>query len=206
MSDNRRRSLDILRYINLDIELHLATPARLSEYLVANHPLHPAYENLSFHHRADYLRAYFMHHHGGAFCDIKPMSQPWKPVLDRLNASSNLWAGGMSARALPPTTPTGQRMARTHRGFRSLHPSAVAFKPQSAWTYEWLTAVEHRVDDAAAQLATGQPVQPWGLNPEYPLAWDALSWEAFSPVARKYRAHSFTARSMRIVGTQGGFD
>ena len=107
MSDVRRRSLDILRYTNLGLDVHFVTPRNLSEYLVTGHPLHPSYEDLSFHHRADYLRAYFMHHHGGAYADIKPLTGAWGPVLDKLNSSPTLWAGGMSAKALPSFTPHG---------------------------------------------------------------------------------------------------
>ncbi|GAA4517974.1 hypothetical protein GCM10023159_31700 [Brevibacterium yomogidense] len=204
MSDVRRRSLDILRYTNLGLDFHLVTPQNLSEYLVAQHPLHPSYEDLSFHHRADYLRAYFMHHHGGAYADIKPLTGAWGPVLDKLNSSAVLWAGGMSAKALPSFTPMGKRVARTRRGARALHPAAVAFKPGSPWTAEWLSQVERHIDEAAPLLRDNAPVQPWGLNPEYPLAWDALSWGSLESAARKYRRHSFTARSLRVSVAPGG--
>lgn len=206
MSRVRLRSLDILRYTNCDLDFHLATPRNLSEYLVAGHPLHPAYDDLSYHHRADYLRAYFMHHHGGAYCDVKPLSGPWLPVLDKLNSSPELWAGGMSARTLPSFTPKGRRIARTRRGASPVHPGAIAFKPGSALTDEWLAEIEQRIDLAAPLLAGNAPVQPWGLNDGYPLAWDALSWGALSSAARTYRRHNFIARSLRVVGVPGGFD
>lgn len=99
---------------------------------------------------------------------------------------------------------TRKRVARTRRGSRALHPAAVAFKPGTAWTAEWLSQVERRIDDAAVLLRDNEPVQPWGLNPEYPLAWDALSWDSLEPVARKYRRHSFTARSLRVSVAPGG--
>ena len=47
------------------------TPANLQDWVVAGHPLHPAYNDLSLVHRSDYLRAYLLHHHGGGYCDLK---------------------------------------------------------------------------------------------------------------------------------------
>ena len=56
-------------YSNSSCDVVLVTSDNLSSWLVS--ALHPAYTYLSFTHRADYLRCYFMHHYGGSYSDIK---------------------------------------------------------------------------------------------------------------------------------------
>ncbi|WP_310529783.1 hypothetical protein, partial [Nocardioides sp.] len=70
LTPNRRAALAELR-AQEDLVVVLVSPANLSEWLIRAHPPHPAYEHLSLVHRSDYLRCYLLHHHGGAYCDLK---------------------------------------------------------------------------------------------------------------------------------------
>src|SRR5690606_1936777 len=63
LTENRLRCLESIKK-NSGVPFVLVTPGNLEEYIVNEHPLHPAYEYLSLIHRSDYLRCYFMHHHG----------------------------------------------------------------------------------------------------------------------------------------------
>ena len=56
---------------NIRVPCKLVTRDNLADYLLPDHPLHECYEHLSDTHKADYLRCYFMHFHGGGYADIK---------------------------------------------------------------------------------------------------------------------------------------
>jgi hypothetical protein len=43
----------------------LTTRGNLNNWILPEAPLHPAFEYLSFTHKVDYLRTYFMHFYGG---------------------------------------------------------------------------------------------------------------------------------------------
>jgi hypothetical protein len=64
----RARSIDSLS--NSGLEVCLITNDTIGEYL-SECDLHPAYYSLNLAHRADYLRAYFMHHYGGGVLRYK---------------------------------------------------------------------------------------------------------------------------------------
>ncbi|MGI9252585.1 MAG: hypothetical protein ACR2J8_02470, partial [Thermomicrobiales bacterium] len=66
MPSQRLESLETIRQ-NAGCEVVLVTPDNLADFLVE--PLHEAYDYLSCTHRADYLRAWFMHHRGGGYTD-----------------------------------------------------------------------------------------------------------------------------------------
>src|SRR5690606_33031178 len=76
------------------VEVELITSENLKRYIVEDFPLHPSYEYLSYVHRADYLRAYFMHHHGGGYCDIKIIEHAWKNTFLKLNRDNEKWIVG----------------------------------------------------------------------------------------------------------------
>jgi len=59
MSTNRRACLNsIVAKSNCEVEL--VTSDNLGRFVLNHHPLHEAYEFLSYTHRSDYLRCYFM--------------------------------------------------------------------------------------------------------------------------------------------------
>jgi len=92
MSINRKKHLDNL--INKSMcNVVLVTPENLQNYILPDHPLHPAYKYLSAVHKADYLRTYFMNFYGGGYSDIKGTSSSWKDSFDDLN-NSDKWICG----------------------------------------------------------------------------------------------------------------
>ncbi|WP_157103224.1 capsular polysaccharide synthesis protein [Neomicrococcus aestuarii] len=203
---NRLRSIEVIREFNLDLNVHLVTPNNLNEFVLPEHPLHKAYEKLSFIHRSDYLRAYLMHHHGGAYMDIKPMTVPWKPVIESLNADIDLWAAGPSEISSFNTSPAFGPLGIDQRKHfsRILFQSAFAFKPGSSWTEEWLDEVERRLSYFDNLLDTRRPKQPFGLNPEYPIPWSSIHGYVFGPLALKYSSRSTIASDMKFsIGPNG---
>lgn len=74
MSARRMSALQSIRD-NIRADVVLVTPDNINSYIVPGHPLHPCYGLLSAVHKADYLRCYLMHFHGGGYCDIKPVGR-----------------------------------------------------------------------------------------------------------------------------------
>lgn len=60
MNANRKNSIQ-----KLPDGAVLITKNTINDYIVKDHPIHPAYEYLSTIHKSDYMRCYLMHHHGG---------------------------------------------------------------------------------------------------------------------------------------------
>lgn len=187
MPDVRRESFEQIVRANPDLDVRLVTPANLADYVLPDRPLHPAYEHLSLVHRSDYLRAYLMHFHGGAYADIKPVMGGWSASLARLNAS-DAWCVG---RAEPVSTDTFRgpsgRMGRDLKLVMSRIPSQTnfAFKPGTALSAEWYAEACRRLDYYADVLAA-HPGDARGTNPSYPVAWYSLLATILKPLYLKY--------------------
>lgn len=82
MSQTRKNCLIALKERS-QCEVVLVTPDNLNDYILPDHPLHESYKYLSFTHKADYLRTYFMHFHGG-YCDIKDPGADWNNTFNPL--------------------------------------------------------------------------------------------------------------------------
>ncbi len=92
MSDTRRACWETFGITGLLPTMVM--PENLEEWVLAGHPLHPAYEFLSPVHRSDYLRPYFMYHHGGGYADIDRQTGSWMPTVARVLRSNRLMGAG----------------------------------------------------------------------------------------------------------------
>lgn len=187
MSPTRRQCFDQIGALNDDLQVVLVTQANLEQYLVEGAPLHPSYDHLSYVHRADYLRCYFMHHWGGAYTDVKKPRTPWRPALERLEGNSEKWilgyreiSSGLCAQ-LPG--PLGRDLRRFHRSLVGM--GAFAFRPDTSFTAEWTTELYRRMDRLAPALARS-PGNERGTNPSYPVRWAELLGEIVQPLCLKY--------------------
>ncbi|MBL0749129.1 glycosyltransferase [Nocardioides baculatus] len=169
------------------LPITLITPANLEEWVVPDAPLHPAYDHLSFVHRSDYLRAYLMHHHGGAYLDIKREYGDVLAAVNSLNASPQHWM--MSFRELGPHTVApeqGEVGAALRRHYRLLLAMcAFAAKPGSPLTHEWLAEVHRRLDHYSPALRAS-PGNALGDNDGYPIPWTAILGGVLHPLCLKY--------------------
>lgn len=193
----RVRALQVLRAVNPDLDVRLITPEDLPTYIIPEAPLHPAYPYLSLVHRSDYLRAYFMHHHGGVYCDLKEMWQPWRPLVDRANAAPHVWACGPAeprSGSSAPLPGVFGRDQRTHFS-RILFQAAFAFKPGSPWTQAWLDEVERRLNYFAGLLESHPAQDPFGETGGYPVPWYALLSEVAAPLSLVYSDHALVDNS-----------
>lgn len=187
LTPNRRRCLETIRLNNPATPVVLVTRRNLGEYVLEGHPLHPAFEHLSLNHRSDYLRCYFMHHHGGGYSDIKECFEPWLPAITSLQAQPEKWALGYTEVSsdlcawLPDNLGVDIR-----RHFRSLIGNgAFVVRPGTPLTTEWYAEVHRRLDYYASLLAE-HPGDVWGSNPGYPVPWTGLQSLVFQPVCMKY--------------------
>jgi hypothetical protein len=188
LTPNRRGALDELR--RQDVDVVLVSPANLAEWWREANPPHPAYEHLSLVHRSDYLRAYLMHHYGGAYCDLKRGYGSVAACVARLEASPSHWIlgypelGSQHVAVVPGEL--GQALRRHHGVL--LGNGAFVARPGTQLTAEWLSEVEHRLDQFADDLAR-HPGNIFGDNAGYPVPWGDLLGAVLQPLSLKHREH-----------------
>lgn len=190
LTPNRTQAVAQLRALNPSTDLHLVTAQNLPDYLIRGVPLHAGYPHLSYVHRSDYLRSYFMHHHGGAYVDIKRMRHPWLHPIARLNESPTAWVIGPEEKGSANTSPAfgpGPLGRDQETYFAHLVSQAsFAMRPRTALTSEWFHEVQRRMDYFAGLLLEHPSDDPFGLAPGYPVPWRALHGSILTPLFLKY--------------------
>lgn len=181
---------------NSKVNIQLVDSTNLSDWITS--PLHPAYNYLSLTHRADYLRAYFMHHYGGGYSDIKTCLFDWSPYFDLLNTNPDSLMCGY-----PECRPTD--IASDNPLIRAAHSRLPGmghfiFKPKTLLTLTWLTNVEsilsHHLDTLMKFPGTYHPratsTSYHGHNPllyisflrkRYPFTWNQLLGSVLHPLS-----------------------
>lgn len=193
MSENRKRGLKKLQDSNPQLEFHVVTEQNLENWVVKDHPLHPAFPYLSDVHKSDYIRTYLMYHHGGVYSDVKAITINWKNLLEQLNNNHSLYAIGPSESTFenvsraPGSGQLGKDQVVNYQS--TLYPAAYACKPLSPFAQEHLEEIERRLSYFENLLKHNPPEQPWGYNPEYPIVWNTLHGQIFSPLNLKYHNH-----------------
>ena len=91
MSETRNKCLQSLS--NTELNVIFLNPQGIKEWTLPDFPFHQGYKYLSSTHKSDYLRAYFMHHYGGGYCDIKYIDYSWLPAFENLINSKNYIEG-----------------------------------------------------------------------------------------------------------------
>lgn len=188
VTPNRLASLEKIRKANKDIEVILIDNSNLNKWIIPEHPLPKAYKDLSYVHRSDYLRAYLMHHHGGAYSDIKDIDEPWLPLINRLNLNKDAWVIGPQEISSFNCSPVKGKLGKDQEKFfmKLICPAAMACKPRTPFTHEWLNEAQRRLRYYEDILEKNPAEQPWGDNLDYPVAWNALMGQIFSPLCLKY--------------------
>lgn len=196
MSDNRRLCLDSI-ITNSGVKVELINPTSLTKFVQSKYPIHEAYEYLSFTHKADYLRAYLMHHHGGGYCDIKFINFKWTPYFQILNNSNSLFIGY-------------QEMANEHiasddpsirnRFFELCGVCHFIMKPYSDFTTQWINEL-HYILDQKLDLLKEHPglyhpravfggiheaIDDQHKDSQYPLQWNEILGKIIHPLMCNY--------------------
>ncbi len=189
LTPNRRRSSEVIAR-RVDLPVHLVTPDSLGQWLVPGHPLHPAYENLSLVHRSDYLRGYLMHHHGGAYLDLKEPLESWAAPYDDMAADPDRW---VTSYRTTDANWIGKVKGRLGRDILVHYPlmfgkSGFMMRSHTPLTTAWLAEMDRRLDRAADALAD-HPGDARGANAGYPLSWTDLLGRVLDPLTLKYSSH-----------------
>lgn len=194
MPVNRKAAYEKLVEIS-DCEVKLITSDNLHNYILDDYPLHSAYENLSCVHRADYLRCYFMHHHGGGYSDVKGARHSWKELFKKLNGDSEKIALGFPEQysdwvAYSNDFLDGYEFGSLNRDMKKHFPylignCAYIFKPKSVFTTLWIEELHRRLDIVNEDLISN-PGNVWGDNEGYPLPWNSILGQIFHPLSLIY--------------------
>jgi len=167
----------------------LLKSSTLSNWILPDSPLHPAYEYLSETHRSDYLRCYLMHHFGGGYSDIKLTGYNWLPAFSALENSDADGAGytelGPGCVAVHPSS-DGPALRAAYK--KLIGNAAFLFKKRSSFTTEWFKRVNNTLDEKMDLLKENPSRHPQdvlemqfsdGTVSKYPLRWAEIQGEIF---------------------------
>merc|ERR1719454_54649 len=87
--------------IVLGTDVQLVTPDIIEQYNDTDAPFHKALNYLSPNHKADYLHAYFMHHYGGGYMELreKMNNKTWEDAFDYVGENESHWFLGTAGNA-----------------------------------------------------------------------------------------------------------
>lgn len=199
MSPARRSAVERARQLNPSMDVRLLTDDSIETVLVDEAPLHPAYQHLALTHRADYLRAYVMHHHGGGYLDVKTIGTSWEGAFQRLQASRDSWAlgyrelGHLSTTSLP-----GKIQDDVRRNFfRIIGTSGFIFRPGTTLTGEWFEEVCRRLNYYQDLVERNPGGVRGGEGGNESVPKHALLGDVLAPLALKYHKRLIIDDSIR---------
>lgn len=183
MSADRAKSLEDLRRKS-GCDVVLITPKNLDDYL--SEPLHPAYEYLTLVHKSDYLRAYFMHHYGGGYSDVKASKGSWIGAFDELANSTADVLGYREVGAWAVAACNGGAMNLTlaENYKRLIGCCAFICRPNTDFTRDWLDGVNAALTHYEDKLEKNPGGVFDGVN--YPLGWTEIMGDIFHPLILKH--------------------
>lgn len=185
LSDQRKNSLNQLKEVS-ECNVVLVTPDTLNDYIIPDHPLHPAYQYLSEVHKADYLRTYFMNFIGGGYSDIKRTTGSWKKAFEDISNADDKWIIGYKELeggvGYPPIVDEWQSL---------LGNGAYICKPNTQLTNEWYNDMIRLLDDKLDTLIQ-YPAQCHrdylGFNGSmYPIGWNEMLGHIFHRICYTYK-------------------
>lgn len=195
LTENRKRSIDEMENIS-KMPVIFVTPDNLNEWILKDHPIHPAYEYLSYVHRADYLRCYFMHHYGGGYTDVKKQTGSWVEAFDMLDENKLCYGNGYTE------VPGGVAGVADKILYETMNSNynkligngAYIFKPYTKFTEEWYKQLNDILDKKLELLKIHPAKHPrdqtgmWLSNEhsKYPITWSEILGSIFHPLAYKY--------------------
>lgn len=183
MSDNRKQCLEQIRRVS-ECEVVLITPDNLSQYILESEPLHPGFCFLSETHKADYLRTYLMHFHGGGYTDIKQTTGSWKQCFRDLADSDACCCGYKEVEGGTATTVPRESWVDL------IGNCSYIFKPRTPFTTEWYTKMMEKMDEKLEELRAHPSTFPQDCTEAgkgYPLQWTELLGNIFHKVSYDHK-------------------
>lgn len=189
ITPNRLEGIKSLEKVS-GVDVKLITPKNLNKYIKEEDPLPEAYQYLSYVHRADYLRSYFMYHHGGGYADIKTYYKIWIPAFEKFEQSDAYVMGypevGFWGAAQNDVENLNlKRDLRTHWRYL-VGNGAYICRPHTRFTAEWHAEAQKRLLSLTDILREHPAQDPFGRNLDYPVRWSELLGNIFHPLCLKY--------------------
>ncbi len=189
ITPNRLEGIKSLEKVS-GVEVKLITPKNLRDYIKEDDPLPEAYQYLSFVHRADYLRSYFMYHYGGGYADIKTYYKSWIPAFEKLEESDAFVIG------YPEVGFWGAANQDMESGFLKedlknywrylIGNGSYICRPHTKFSAEWHAEAKRRLVELTNVLRDHPAADPFGRNADYPVKWSGLLGSIFHPLCLKY--------------------
>lgn len=152
----------------------LVTPNNLHQYIKKEYPIHPAYEYLSYVHKADYLRCYLLHHYGGMYLDMdticfKPLDYVFKKLSEKdyeiVGYDGSKWGEVWGISVLGPNN------------------------PNTKYTNEWYNKLNSILDEKLEELkefrkSNNDPKQDC-------IGWSEILRDIVLPISKKYNKKNY---------------
>lgn len=184
MNDNRSNGLESIKK-NSGVEVVLINNDNLNSFIKDEHPIHEGFNYLSDVHKADYLRCYMMHHHGGGYSDIKPCDWDWNVYFDQLEKGYD-YAVGAPEDEGPLSTPLIIRKEYGDHWDKMISADLFIFKPYTVFTSYWYTRMMQVMDENLIELRKNPAVTPREAKDtvvtKYPIRWAGILCEIFHPL------------------------
>lgn len=188
MNQNRINGLQSLKN-NSGVEVKLLTNENIDSFIVKDHPLHEGFKYLSDVHKADYMRCYLMHHHGGGYSDIKPCNWDWNPYFNQLDKGQYFGVGAPEDEG-PLSTPEIIRNEYGNQWDKMISADLFAFKPYTVFTSCWYSEMMNKMDyyfnDLKNHPANNSREAADVFYTSYPIRWAGILCEIFHPLCVKY--------------------
>lgn len=181
----------------------LVTPDNLYDFVDKNNPLHECYDCLSSVHKADYLRVYLLHIHGGAYFDIKNNAFDITPYVNKLLNSDKLGYVHIQNK-------------------NRISPFSFILKPKSKLTFHLMKLLNDYLDKYTNQLKEYPALHArhhCGFNPSqrfdknkypkgysYPLDWGYMTHIILKTSFYEFKDNLFTDFPMLICSNYANFE
>jgi len=197
MSESRELAYALIQdeFAHHNIQHHLITQDNLYDY--TKEPLHKSFHHLSATHKSDYLRCYFMHHIGGGYTDIKPITGDWHDAFNAIRDGK--YASGYrepreDCIAQIPNQDIYRTLCANYRDI--IGCCHFIFQKNTDLTKEWLDEVNCILDaksDDLSQFPARHCREGFqdGYDPKYayPIEWTEILGNVLHPLIYKYKDH-----------------
>lgn len=185
MTKQRLFNLNQLKSVS-GCKVILVTPKNLKNYILKDHPLHKSYEYLSFTHKSDYLRTYFMRFYGEGYSDIKQTEKDWNESFEKIK-NSNKWIIGYKE-IKGGVDPKNEDLIDKYNDL--LGNGAYICKPNTPFVIEWYNKMIEFLDQKYLDLKKNPAKSPkdrkeYGTG--YPIEYTELLGRIFHKVCYKYK-------------------
>jgi hypothetical protein len=192
MSENRKESIENLKN-TCECNIILVTPHNLNNYILHSQPLHEAYQYLSYTHKSDYLRAYFMHFIGGGYSDVKKTTSSWVLAFKDLENDSNIYINGIREKNAYDIAYPLYHLHHT----KYVSNCGYVVKPNTPFTKKWYDSMIAILDTNLNLLRDfylnhNDEMHPQihrEINNNYPIEWNELCGRIFHKIQPEFINH-----------------